>query len=256
MVYQCKGRKVILLLLCLLIANLFCYPAIGQAEENGPLVLKEGMESDAVFELQIRLNKLGFLPAEPTGYFGSLTTKAVKEFQKAQGLSIDGVAGPTTLKKISNIGVKKKITSNKKKLVHRSGKRVGELLPWFGAAERIFSRGCTALVTDVDTGQSFWVKRTQGTNHADCETLTAEDTAIMKSIYGGNWNWDRRAIILTVNGRRIAASIAGMPHGNEYIGNNDMEGHFDIHFYGSRTHGSNSVNAWHQSMIQKAAGYN
>ena len=34
----------------------------------------------------------------------------------------------------------------------------------------------------------------------------------MKSIYGGDWSWERRPVIITVNGRKLAASMAGMPH--------------------------------------------
>ena len=78
---------------------------------------------------------------------------------------------------------------------------------------------------------------------------------MMRSIYGGNWSWDRRAIILTIGGQRIAASMNGMPHGNTYIQGNGMNGHFCIHFYGSSTHGSHSTDPLHQSMIRKAAGY-
>ena len=52
------------------------------------------------------------------------------------------------------------------------------------------------------TGRTFNIKRTYGYNHADCETLTANDTKIMLEIYGGGWSWERRPIILTVNGER------------------------------------------------------
>ena len=166
MSYQTKGGKILFLLICLLIGNLFLYMPVGQAAEDGPLILKEGMKSDDVLELQMKLKKIGLLATTPTGYFGSLTTKAVKEFQVTQGLEADGIAGPTTLRKLSNNGVTSK-TKQSKKVVQRSGQRIGELIPWFGTGERIFPRGASALVTDVDTGLSFWVKRTQGTNHAD-----------------------------------------------------------------------------------------
>jgi len=253
MISQVQRKKAVLFLLCLLIGSLFLGTPVGQAEEE-KLILKEGMKSEAVWELQIKLQKLGFLAVNPTGYFGSLTTKAVKEFQLTQGLKVDGVAGSTTLKQLSDKGTDNK-TKKSKKAVHRSGQRVGELIPWFGWGERIFPRGGTAWVTDVDTGLSFEVRRIQGRNHADCEPLTAQDTnIIMRSLYNGNWSWDRRAIIVTVGTRRIAASMNGMPHGNDYIENNGMDGHFCIHFYGSRTHGSNSVDDGHQSLVRKAAG--
>jgi hypothetical protein len=41
-----------------------------------------------------------------------------------------------------------------------------------------------------------------GANHSDTETLTTQDTQIMKDIFGGYWNWNRRPFILEVDGRR------------------------------------------------------
>lgn len=230
---------------------------VGQANEiiDKPLILKPGMAREEVLELQLRLKRLGLLTTSVTGYYGALTTQAVKDFQTLNGLQADGVAGQKTLKRISNNAADSREKSLQT-VSHRSGIRIGFLVPWFGKGEKIFPRGANAYVTDVDTGLTFAVRRTQGFNHADCETLTSKDTAIMKSIYGGKWSWNRRAIVVNVGGRRIAASMAGMPHGGEYINNNEMNGHFDIHFYGSKTHCSNSINSWHQAMVQKAAGYN
>jgi hypothetical protein len=34
-----------------------------------------------------------------------------------------------------------------------------------------------------------------------------------------------------------------------------MNGHFDIHFYGSRTHETNRVDSAHQKMVKKAAAW-
>ena len=75
----------------------------------------------------------------------------------------------------------------------------------------------------------------------------------MKEIYGGSWSWDRRAVILTVDGTRIAASMNGMPHGQGALQNN-FPGHFCIHFAGSTTHGSRDVDLGHMLMIAKASG--
>lgn len=116
-----------------------------------------------------------------------------------------------------------------------------------------FPIGSTATVTDVDTGRKFQIKRSYGINHADCEPLTADDTAVMKKLYP-NWNWDARAVIVEVNGRRLAASMSGMPHSIETIGReNEFDGHFDIHFLNSRSHNTNSVRPEHQGMVKKVA---
>ena len=86
-----------------------------------------------------------------------------------------------------------------------------EMTPWFGGANNIFTRGSVAKITHVDTGLTFEAKRRGGTNHADCEPRTKKDTEIMKQIYGGSWSWSRKAIIVEVNGKKMAASMNGMP---------------------------------------------
>ena len=44
-----------------------------------------------------------------------------------------------------------------------------------------------------------------------------------------------------------------MPHGESHISGNNMNGHTCIHFLNSRTHGSDQVDAAHQSAIRAAA---
>lgn len=66
-------------------------------------VLKEGVTSDAVLQLQTNLNKLGYYSGSLTGHFGSKTGEAVRAFQKAYGLTADGIAGAKTLAKISEV---------------------------------------------------------------------------------------------------------------------------------------------------------
>ena len=155
----------------------------------------------------------------------------------------------------------------------------GELLDWWSEAQYVVPIGAVFTVTDLATGKSFTAKRTIGSNHADCETLTAADTARLKEIWGGSFSWNKRAVIITYNGRKIAASAAGMFHaGNEwaeggvwtdwrsdnygaginydYVKGNDASGHFDIHFYNSTKHNTGAADTAHQANILKAAGQN
>ncbi len=60
------------------------------------MVLKEGSSGEAVRALQLKLKELGFFSGTGTGYFGPVTKSAVIAFQKAAGLSPDGIAGPLT----------------------------------------------------------------------------------------------------------------------------------------------------------------
>lgn len=109
------------------------------------------------------------------------------------------------------------------------------------------------MVMDLETGMKFHVQRRAGSNHADVQPLTSEDTAIMKKIYNGQWSWKRRAIIVISENEKIAASMHGMPHGGGALKNN-FPGHFCIHFYGSTTHRTNFMDLSHKLMILKAAG--
>lgn len=58
--------------------------------------LTEGMTSAEVKQLQLVLTRLGFFNGPATGYFGPLTTKAVKSLQKSHGISQLGAVGPAT----------------------------------------------------------------------------------------------------------------------------------------------------------------
>ena len=61
------------------------------------VVLRRGQRSSLVTSLQRNLQTAGHFNGPVTGYYGSLTQAAVVSFQRARGLSPDGVAGPNTL---------------------------------------------------------------------------------------------------------------------------------------------------------------
>lgn len=62
-------------------------------------VLKEGDTGDRVKQLQVKLITLGLLkPGSDTGNFASHTLEAVRKFQSARGLKVDGKVGPDTEK--------------------------------------------------------------------------------------------------------------------------------------------------------------
>ncbi len=123
---------------------------------------------------------------------------------------------------------------------------------WTSDIQSIFSTGTVATITDVETGIAWQEKRLGGSNHADCQPLTAADTAAMKAACG-SWSWERRAIFVTINGVNYAASMNCMPHGSNSITSNNFNGHHCIHFTNSRTHGTNRVCPLHQAAIKKAA---
>jgi len=173
---------------------------------------------------------------------------------KRFGVSVEAIAAASGISRPESIKPGQKLVipasaDASRAALSRSG---AELLHWDIANKILKSR---ATIIDVATGLSFEVQRRGGHNHADIEPLTGADTAVLKRIYGGSWSWARRAVIVVVGGRRIAASINGQPHGGQAITGNGFSGHICLHFLGSRTHASNSLDADHQRMVQAAVGH-
>jgi hypothetical protein len=70
---------------------------LGAEAFNFTLNLKLGSRGNEVVELQKVLIEAGLLKiSAPTGYFGPLTLKAVKDYQTSNGLKGDGFIGPLT----------------------------------------------------------------------------------------------------------------------------------------------------------------
>lgn len=65
-------------------------------EAHGQTVLQQGSIGGGVWELQGRLQFLGYYSGKIDGRFGSQTKDAVTRFQKNFGLKTDGIAGPET----------------------------------------------------------------------------------------------------------------------------------------------------------------
>ena len=203
--------------------------------------LRKGATGTAVKTLQTNLKKLGFYTAYVDGSFGATTESAVKAFQKKYGLTADGVAGSATLKKIESA-----VASAS------SGKITTESLDWFNGGKYVIPNGAVFQIKDVSTGLIFSARRQSGGNHMDAEPLTAEDTAILKKINGGTFSWRRRAVLVKYNGHVYAASIYSEPHGTNTILDNNFDGQFCLHFYGSKTHGTDRVDADHQKCVEQA----
>lgn len=69
-------------------------------EELDFILLKEDNTGDEVIILQHKLKKLGFFPGSVTGSFGPETTLAIKNFQRKNGLKVDGVVDSKTWEKL------------------------------------------------------------------------------------------------------------------------------------------------------------
>ncbi|HIQ62144.1 MAG TPA: peptidoglycan-binding protein [Candidatus Avichristensenella intestinipullorum] len=216
---------------------------------DAPATSREGDRGDDVKKLQQALKILGFLKGNCDGIFGEQTLEAVKAFQKSRGLSQDGIAGKVTIKLIFGEDAADADSSS-----GNSGIKT-EKLDWFDGGSSLIPKGTYFDIKDVRTGTVIRVRLLYGSNHLDVEPATKEDTAKLKQVYGGVWSWDRRPVLVKYGSRVIAASMNGMPHGEQAIYDNDFDGQFCIHFLNSKTHGSDKVDADHQYCVNVAAQY-
>ena len=90
--------------------------ASSASSSSSSTLLKYGVQSESVRALQQNLKTLGYYSGSVTGNYGKLTKEAVASFQRANGLSADGIAGSKTLsaigQKLSSSGSSASSTSS------------------------------------------------------------------------------------------------------------------------------------------------
>ena len=230
-------RLISLSLLTLLIA---LYQTVW-TEAAIPLSSAQGDKGIHVWQTQQRLRALGFLKAEADGVFGVETSLSLYAYQAEKGIRSTGEADEETIRLL---------------FLPPEPKKGDTLRPsWYGGGSELIPIGARFQIKDVRTNTVFSCVRVMGVSHLDAEPLTAEDTALMLNIYGGQWSWDRRPILLNYQGNVYAASMNGKPHGWEVIPGNDMSGHFCVHFFGARGDGSQRVDPEHLACAVEAGLY-
>ena len=252
-----KSRRILILIISIILLASNITVAYATEPSANDIIIKRGYSGEDVINIQMRLRDLGYFNYKVTGYYGTYTKQAVKDFQKENNITADGIIGAETLEILYSSKAKR--LEQQKELANRmvptfaSGFKYGEMLNWFDKVQYIIPRQTTFKVFDVNTQRSFYMIRTGGYNHADSEPKTAKDAQIIKEIWGG-WSWARRAVVVMVDGYAIAASMHGMPHAFDRWPDNGMSGHVCVHFYKSRTHATNSSDSDHQRMVKKASG--
>ena len=233
---------------------------------NTNQTLEKGDNGAQVKALQLRLKELGYYTTTIDSDYGYRTAEAVSDFQRANGLTVDGVAGPATLRKIASSSAITKDEADKKQDDNKQDDEdettyVTESLDWYEDGQDLFRRKTTVEVKDCRTGLVFKAQVLYGTNHLDVEPLTAADTEILLQINGGvEFKYYRRPVLVKYNGHVYAASIYSEPHGDQTITNNNFEGQFCLHFTGSKLHkkdenGNYKDDADHQKCVQEALKY-
>lgn len=86
-----RNRMIALAIALGLILLLACFSVTTQA------LSKMGSSGSEVRQIQTRLKNWGYYKGSVDGIYGSRTKAAVESFQRKNGLTVDGVAGPATL---------------------------------------------------------------------------------------------------------------------------------------------------------------
>ncbi len=193
-----------------------------------------------VIRVQMRLRDLGYFNYRATGKYYSKTEKAVLDFQNNNSLDADGRVGEMTYAKLFETeGLARKPLSPS--VTPSSGPKnenpqvSGELGDW-ETVSAAFTVGMTVKVTDVNKPEiTFNVTRSGGTNLAWVEAATTKDYNSFLECFGGEVNWEKRSVLVTIGGTEYAASMFGNPSGDDTISGNGMEGHTTLYFYGSKS---------------------
>lgn len=122
-------------------------------------------------------------------------------------------------------------------------------MKWYDGGSQVLDKGDYGALYDIETGMKVKIKRMGGSSHADVEPASKGDTAKLKKM---GYSWDRRPGILYSEGKFVACSFATQPHGDQTLTHNGYDGQFCLHMVGSKTHGSDHVDAEHQAAIKKA----
>ena len=219
--------------------------------------LRLGSSGNAVKNLTTELKNQGFYSGTPGTKYTTAVEKAVKDFQKAKGLTIDGIAGPATQHKLyGTVPIGAADVNNPSMTIYPA-----EKIDWFtGGINELWAKGSNYKVYDVKTGIVWWAHRWAGGLHVDAEPLTAQDTARLCKAYGVTTAkeiedknlYQRRPCLVTIGTWTFACSLYGIPHNDDgdTIPDNEYKGQLCIHFTNSQIHGSKKVDSGHQEAIQ------
>ena len=207
--------------------------------------LRVGAVSDAVRDMQNRLITLGYLEnGEADGKFGVKTSLALIEFQKANGLSADGIAGAKTFAKLNSVsaitagGTGNSTGSDTTANTPAAAPTVTTISAaqvryanWYSEVKARCRLFPNATIYDFTTGISWQVNIFSMGAHADAEPLTAQDTDKMNRAFGGKTTWNPKAVwVVLSDGTVYMASTHNTPHDTYHIRDNNFDGHICIHF--------------------------
>ena len=96
--YRRTKKQIFLQILAIILINVFVIAAIAYSySETTQTLSKIGSRGQEVRQIQQKLKELGLYTGTIDGVYGTATQKAIRQFQKNCGLTVDGIAGPKTL---------------------------------------------------------------------------------------------------------------------------------------------------------------
>lgn len=209
-------------------------PQVTPSPDTG-ITLRKGATGQAVVSLQRALAFLDY-NTSTLGKYESMTASAVRAFQKKNGLSVDGIAGPQVLTALySGRAVKGDSPAG---ISVETGQMAGpafkdvQLLHWYRDIKPTLKNGQRLLVYDPATGLAWTLRIMSCGHHADADPLTATDTAILYRAFGNHNEWGPKPVYVRLpDGRWTVAGTHNMPHENNGIKDNNFDGHTCVHFF-------------------------
>ena len=132
--------------------------------------IKSGSRGELVALVQLMLNEKGYSCGSADGIFGTKTKNAVEKYQKAKGLSVDGIVGNNTYAKLFTDCLLKR--GSRGELVKALQTRLNEQGYKAGAADSIFGRNTeqavkalqsvAGITVDGKVGQNTWTALLEG----------------------------------------------------------------------------------------------
>lgn len=92
-----RRRVLSLLLAVVLLGSIGTIAAVQSGDDSVSTLSKMGSRGDEVRRIQQKLKSMGYYTGSVDGIYGTQTQSAVKKFQRDNGLTVDGIAGPKTL---------------------------------------------------------------------------------------------------------------------------------------------------------------
>lgn len=164
-------------------------------------IVKNGSKGDLVKLVQLMLNENGYNCGTADGIFGTNTEKAVEKYQRAKGLSVDGIVGNNTYAKLFADSLLK--NGNRGELVKQCQTMLNQKGYSAGSADGIFGsntekavkalQSAAEITVDGKVGKNTWTVLAEGkaasvptSAHFKLSEFKCKDGTAVPTKYYGN----------------------------------------------------------------------